>query len=178
MLERFLSSFRQDDAGDGNLCHVTIRSVEEIVPSLGGQSFNGGLYRIHTPNQATKWNGIVASVFSQFSGRIECFGYDWLGRQFALDKARVEGGRPQVLLFQVSIGEAFEIPHDFVGFHDHDLVDLSEAALEISLYEAWRAAGNPALACLNVPATKCLRFWVAMTRSRISCLPTWKWSGR
>ena len=31
-----------------------------------------------------------------------------------------------------------------VGFHDHDLLDLPEAALELSLYEAWRAAGNPA----------------------------------
>ena len=145
MLESFLSYFQQDDVGDGNLAHVTIRSVEEIIPLLGGRSFNGGLYRIHASKQAMKWNSIVAGAFSQFSSQIRCFGYDWLGRQFALDKTRAERGRPQVLLFQIGMGEVFEIPRDIVDFHDYDLVHLAEAALEVNLYETWRKAGNPAL---------------------------------
>ena len=70
-----------------------------------------GLYRLHTAMSAVAADGLVDAAYPDFEGRIECFGVDWLGRQFSLDSTRGRADDPEVLMFDVGAGEALEIPH-------------------------------------------------------------------
>lgn len=142
MLERFFAHFVEDGSAlAGATLHARLEP-EHVLAVLSGRSFNGGLYRLHTPKAAVKWNAIVGRLFGQYAGRISAFGYDWLGRQFALDSGRIENGRPLVVMFDAAHGESFLIPAEIAGFHDKILVDLPEPTLALAAYRAWRAAGN------------------------------------
>lgn len=57
-----------------------------------------GAYRLHRSEDVTRFTALAAEAFPQFAGRIECFGADWLGPQFATDKGRLVEGQKQVLM--------------------------------------------------------------------------------
>ena len=115
-------------------------ALREVFASLGGCTFDGGLYRVHLPAAAAAITKLVEEAMPSLRGRIACFGGDWLGRQFALDRMRVEDGAPMVLMLEPGTGEALEIPVPIDAFHDEELVDFGEAALALSYYRAWRAS--------------------------------------
>ena len=71
-----------------------------LVHGLGGRSFNRGLYRIVSPDDSTAWSERLAMAFPEFTDRLTCFGYDWLGRAFALDGRRQQEGEPAVLMLE------------------------------------------------------------------------------
>jgi hypothetical protein len=138
-----LSALRQTLPLDG----APMDEVTENVPDsfdglrrvLGGRSFAGGLYRVHTPAAAARWASEVAAAFPDFPHGITCFGYDWLGRQFALDGARVdESGQPLVLLFEPGTGEALALPMNLAQFHEIELIQEADAALAEPFYREWR----------------------------------------
>lgn len=142
MFERFLETFNVSD-GDPISDSSGPTDVEEWAKVVGGRTFDDGLYRVHTTRSAAAANSLVRAAFPEFAGRLSCFGYDWLGRQFATDAARGLGSDPEVLLFEPGTGQALEIPVPFSAFHD-ELIDFDEAALARSFYEQWRADGGAA----------------------------------
>jgi hypothetical protein len=114
-------------------------SVEGLRHVLGGRSFAGGLYRVHREAAAARWASEVAAAFPDFAHRITCFGYDWLGRQFALDGAQADAsGQPLVLLFEPGTGEALSLPVNLAQFHETELIQEADAALAEPFYREWR----------------------------------------
>ncbi|MBJ7353947.1 MAG: DUF1851 domain-containing protein [Thermoleophilaceae bacterium] len=91
----------------------------------------------------------MADAFPEFAQRVCPFGYDWLGRQFAVDSGRVEDGQPQVLMLEPGTGEALEIPVDFAVLHDEELVEHSDAALASAFFRAWSEVNPDALPLLR-----------------------------
>jgi hypothetical protein len=83
---------------------------------------------------------------------------DLLGRQFAVDSGRLEGGEPLVLLFEPGTGEILEIPYPYVRFHEQ-LDELREPALAGSFFDSWEQA-NPGLLPLGV--TQCAGYRVPL----------------
>ncbi|MDY6994763.1 MAG: DUF1851 domain-containing protein, partial [Pseudomonadota bacterium] len=65
----------------------------ELMANYGGATFNEGLYRLHSVQDILKWSQLIEEVFTSYKGRAICFGCDWLGRHFALDKSRVENNQ-------------------------------------------------------------------------------------
>lgn len=118
---------------------------EELMSSDAGSTFNGGLYRLHDATTGPAADAWVADAFPRHGGQNFCFGYDWLGRQFALDGSRRAGGEPLVMLFEPGSGDAFEIPLTFADFHDEELIVAADEALSADLFAGW-AAANPPLA--------------------------------
>ncbi len=116
-----------------------------LVQMLGGCTFERGLYRVHSASSAIAANGLVADAFPDFRGRFSCFGFDWLGRQFATDRARGESSDPEVLMFEPGTGEALEIPVPFSRFHDEELIEYAEAVLAASFFANWIATQTNAL---------------------------------
>lgn len=116
--------------------------VEEMYGILNGASFDGGLYRLHQASDIPSWTRIVSAAFPQYGGRFQCFGFDWLGRMFALDQKRLVGNQPGVLMFEIGTGQALEIPANFLSFHCDELVEYAEAALALSAYREWKTK-NP-----------------------------------
>ena len=109
---------------------------DEIVTYLDGA------YRLHRPEDVARFTALAVEAFPQFADRIECFGADWLGRQFATDQGRVVAGEPQVLMLEPGTGEALELPVDRTSFHTEELVNEPDAAAAYSFFEEWLDAGG------------------------------------
>lgn len=101
-----------------------------------------GAYRLHRLDDVTAYTGLAVRMFPEFEGRIECFGADWLGRQFANDHSRLVDGKPQLLLLEPGTGEALEIPVDEIAFHEEELIEQPDAAAAYSFFEQWVASGG------------------------------------
>lgn len=117
---------------------------EELMSRYAGFSFLGGIYRLHSQSSQYKLNELVESAFPDYVGRVFVFGYDWLGRQFSLDFGRVDGGEPQVLMYEPGTGQVLEIPCGFSEFHNVELVEYSEEALAAEAFGQWSTV-NPSL---------------------------------
>lgn len=116
--------------------------LEVFMSTFGGASFNGGAYRVIKHSDVDLWRTRVESAFPDFASRISCFGFDWLGRVFALDAQRFEQGSFGVVMFEPGTGEALEIPCNLVSFHNDELIEFREEALAISFFTQWIAAGG------------------------------------
>lgn len=108
----------------------------------GGATFNNGLYRLHSVQNILKWTQLVEEEFTSYKDRAICFGYDWLGRHFALDKSRIENEQMLMLLFEPGVGEVMQIPVNFSTFHNEDLVDYQNEALASEFYTEWINTGG------------------------------------
>lgn len=114
------------------------KDAKEFLRKFEGNTFAGGLYRIHKLDEIEKWDEIVTEAYPEFRGRIHCFGYDWLGRQFAIDKKRVKNDKPLILMFEPGTADVLEIPCDFEEFHELEIPEYHDACLASSFYKQWR----------------------------------------
>lgn len=117
--------------------HPVFPAIADLVERFGGCSFNGGLYRIHTPESSEAISHAVDTAFPQFQGKAVCFGFDWMGRQFALNLTDPNMCDPAVLMFEPGTGEVLDIPVAFSAFHDQELVDFPDAALAAGFFDEW-----------------------------------------
>jgi hypothetical protein len=122
-----------------------VEGYGEFVAEFAGASFVGGLYRVHDDQTGQLGLTLIAEAFPEFATRVCPFGYDWLGRQFAVDSGRISSGQPQVLLLEPGTGEALEIPLPFSIFHDEELVNHTNASLAAEFFQTWSASDNQPL---------------------------------
>ena len=141
-MRRFLDHFPPDASVGIHGATPLLAEVEPLAHGFtdllslhGGNSFRGGVYRIHAPQEIEHWTAIAEDAFPDYRGRILCFGYDWLGRQFALDRRSDSGGQSHVLLMDLGFGEVLNIPASFEEFHNGELVDFADAALAEPFYK-------------------------------------------
>jgi hypothetical protein len=113
----------------------------------GGDKFGegqllDGAYRPHRTEDVDRFTRLAVEAFPDFGGRIQCFGADWLGRQFALDQGKIVDGEPQVLMLEPGTGQALKIPVGYEEFHSRELVEQADAAVAYSFFRDWRAQGG------------------------------------
>ncbi len=128
--------------------HERLTGVEgyvDFAAEFAGATFNGGLYRFHDAASGAQALALIAEAFPEYASRVCPFGYDWLGRQFAVDSGRKVGGQPQVLLLEPGTGEALEVPASFVAFHEEILLDYADAALATTFFDSWSAVNGDSL---------------------------------
>lgn len=146
MYDKFQRNFSRDSWQYGSketpFVLPEVPLVGQFLEKFGGASFRNGLYRIIHPAHLTEWQDRVHLAFPEFEGRVICFGFDWLGRVFALDLKRQESGNAGVIMFEPGTGEALEIPSNLRTFHENELIDFGEAALAISFHEKWTSVGG------------------------------------
>lgn len=131
---------------------------KELLSSYQGCSFGEGMYRLHNYNNIDKWNKVVLEAFPEYKDRIQCFGYDWLGRQFALDKSRVIEGEAQILMFEPGTGEVLEIPCNFMQFHNEEITNYHDACLASEFFSDWMRINKTKLAEQECAGYKVLLF--------------------
>jgi hypothetical protein len=147
MFEAFQAHYPKDSyarSDDGNVPAPSEQGLPEFLSEFGGASFRSGLYRVVLASEIAGWNARIEAAYPEFASQITCFAYDWLGRAFALNQSRLEGGRPGVTMFEPGTGEALEIPCNLQTFHTEGLLEFGEAALAISFFEDWLGAGGVA----------------------------------
>lgn len=151
MFERFRAEYaplRDVVSAGSGWQHERLAGIDgyaDFASEFAGASFGDGLYRVHDDRTGPQALTLIADAFPDFAGRACPFGYDWLGRQFAVDSGRIVGGQPQVLLLEPGTGEALGIPLQFATFHDEELVEYADAALASGFFEAWSVANGDAL---------------------------------
>ena len=121
---------------------VNSSGYSEFASVFAGTSFGGGLYRFHHENSGVNASNWLDEAFPEFRGALAPFGFDWLGRQFALDPSRVIAGEAQVMMLEPGTGYALEILASFSDFHDDVLVNQSDAALASSFFDEWQSVRN------------------------------------
>lgn len=149
MFEAFQRNFPRDPwrrVEDGGIAVEAPQApgLREFFSAFGGTSFGNGLYRAIHLADLSEWKGRVGVAFPEFKERITCFGYDWLGRVFAIDSQRIEQGQPGVVMFEPGTGEALEIRSNIRTFHDDELIEYGDAALAIDFHKRWLASGGVA----------------------------------
>ncbi|MHA6912633.1 T6SS immunity protein Tdi1 domain-containing protein [Ralstonia pseudosolanacearum] len=146
MFEKFSSSFHPDASPNGDvknrIASCDSAELSDFLSRFGGSSFNNGLYRTLEVSNVRTWNAVIASAYSEFNGSINCFGFDWLGRIFALDSQRLVNNRPGVVMFEPGTGEALEIPCNLESFHEDELINYGDAALAGDFYLQWLNSGG------------------------------------
>lgn len=146
MFEPFFSSFVVSPPGErGDPAWAddrlgTVVGYHDLMTAAAGCSFNDGIYRLHSADTATTGQASAIAAFPSLEGRGAVFAFDWLGRQFALDFARLSGDQPLVLMLEPGTGEALEIPATFVEFHNTELTEFADSALAAEFFASWSAA--------------------------------------
>ncbi len=107
--------------------------IRKLLSMFAGETFNNGLYRIHKESNIEKWNQNIFEMYPNFRNTICCFGYDWLGRQFAT----CNYSNDIVLMFEPGTGEVLEIPCNIIEFHEIEIVEHSDAALASMFFDEW-----------------------------------------
>ena len=112
--------------------NTSINDVDSFLKQMSGRSFKEGIYRIHNYDEIKKWTKIVEDAFQKYTGHIRVFGYDWLGRQFAINI-----DTNTILLFEPGTGEVLDIPVDFYDFHNVEIAEYHEDSLASHFFEEW-----------------------------------------
>lgn len=99
---------------------------------MNGLSFLNGMYRMFKTDDIDKWNNIVEQSFPRYKGLFDVFGYDWLGRIFAVKKSQ-----GTVLMFEPGTGEVFDIPVSIEDFHNIEIVEYHEDSLASKFFNEW-----------------------------------------
>lgn len=165
MFERFRAAFapRRDNTEAATAwVHERLAGVEgyqRFALEFAGASFDGGLYRVHDDRSGPNALVAIADAFPELAARACPFGYDWLGRQLAVDVARLVDGQPQILLLEPGTGEALEIPVSFAAFHDEEVIDHGDAALAARFFRSW-ASAHPE--CTPLPRDQCVGYKVPL----------------
>lgn len=159
MFERFTAAFQltPPDQAPGPVWRdarlLRAGGYRELAERFAGCTFDNGLYRLHDATSGPQALELAGEAFPEFATRIRPFGYDWYGRQFALDAGRTEAGEPLVLLLEPATGEALEVPHPLVRFHEEELVDYRDEVLAASFFTEWSRANASAL---PLPRNQCV----------------------
>lgn len=157
--DTFLRAFEMtEDNGNGRLPPEAMDDdLAACLRELGGKTFEHGLYRLFRSDQVSEATQNMAAAFPELAERILVFGYDWLGRHFALDSGRLAGSKRLVLMLEPGAGEAMEIPVPIVQFHNEELVEYRDEALAFSFYKEWRKL-DPS----PIPHDKCVGYKIPL----------------
>ncbi len=95
-----------------------------------GKSYHRGLYRFHSFAKCDFWTNIAVSIFPEQKGKLFCFSYDWLGRQFALDP-----NDPNVIhMVDIDQGEVLSMQSSLENFHDVELVENADDIVAMAAF--------------------------------------------
>src|SRR5688572_23485664 len=112
-LERFNLQFVTTADEKGRDCQPVLTHTDDdlvqLFHLLGGKTFNHGLYRVLRGEQVSEVTQTLGGVFPEFRGQITAFGFDWLGRYFAVQRTK-RLAEARILMLESGAGEAMEIP--------------------------------------------------------------------
>ena len=132
-----------------SLLGVVPEGYTEWVAGHAVPSYGNGVIRFLLPDTSPSlliWNGAAgwASDWVSWKGRLVVFAFDWLGRQFAFDRGRIDpvSQEPLIAVLEPGTGYVLEVPETFQGFMERELVQYPDAALATDFYREWLGRGG------------------------------------
>ena len=105
---------------------------ETLLNNFEGMEFGEGIFRLFNKKDLYKWNEIVTEVYPEFKDNFDLFGYDWLGRCFAIDLRD-----RNTLMFEIEAGEVLNISCDILEFFNVEIPVYNDACLASTFYKEW-----------------------------------------
>jgi hypothetical protein len=96
--------------------------LKSYFEKLGGISVDNGLFRLHTLGSSFVWTEYIYKYFGKYEGEVYPFGFDWMGRQFAVSLL----DRNKIYMLDPATGEDFEMEQSVEGFLNDDLINYQE----------------------------------------------------
>jgi T6SS immunity protein Tdi1, C-terminal len=148
VFEKFLAVYTSIGGAPAHVPPLTVGGVDvrgwrELLGTHGGASFADGVYRLCRVDELRPWTFAAVRAFPDWNGKILCFGYDWLGRFYAIDTTRRRREQPLTVTLDPTTGEVYPSKSDFVKFHEIELVEYPEDTLASEQFDAWRASNPP-----------------------------------
>ena len=112
----------------------------DFISQLGGQSFGNGLFRSFSGENIAAWTKTVEEAYPDFKNLFRLFGFDWLGRCFAIDLR--DGTQGNVLLFEIGTGYVLQIPCTLENFLNKEIPQNADACLAWSFFLRWQEYSN------------------------------------
>jgi hypothetical protein len=120
------TSYLSQHKGKALITLDDFNSVKKLLDLFEGCTFDKGLFRVHTIGSSYFWTLITAEYFPHRKGQFCCFGFDWLGRQYAVNQSN-----SIVFMFDPATGEDFVLEQSLEGFFNEDLVEYRESTLVV-----------------------------------------------
>ena len=130
MFNEFLEFF-----GSNRQINITGSSYDTFLDNFEGQSFGEGLFRAFDKKKIAYWENTVSTAYPHFKNQFNLFGYDWLGRCFAIDLRNNTKGN--ILMFEIGTKDVLEIPCDFLNFLNQEIPQYTDACLALNFYREW-----------------------------------------
>jgi hypothetical protein len=143
MYERFILGNEQSDLVDSQFAPPEFSpslpsELSALFEECGGRCYGGGLYKIHSLGSSLYWSMLISNYFPKYTGKILPFGFDWMGRQFCIDKVNGK----LIFMFDPATAEDFEVHTTLVEFLNSDLVnDRDNTVSETQFHEALQYLG-------------------------------------
>lgn len=106
--------------------------LELLFSSFAGATFDNGLYRIHCQSSSRVWNNLILESFPKLEEQFDCFGYDWCGRQYAVNKSN-----DKLYMFDCAAFEYMVLDSDLIKFHNIILTENKFDTLLEDEFEEW-----------------------------------------
>ena len=140
-MQTFLDAYDlTDDAGPGEGDSGS-PAVDAFLTEYGGRTFRDGLYRTLRLDQAAAATAAMQTAFPEQSERAVPFGYDWLGRIFA-----VADDDSECLICELGAGGVLAVPAGLAAVHEVEAVEHPQDLFAADFFAAWRATGEGPLA--------------------------------
>ena len=148
MLNEFLRKNKVDDAAiiidDESTDEIENFIIEEyptlhaIFKKIGGYSYEGGIFRMHTFGSSATWSNKLKEYFPEFGLNFYCFGYDWMGCMYAysLDE------EPTIYIFDPADMDTREAEATIEDFFNIDLVEYRNETLMLGKLKSVRKKWN------------------------------------
>lgn len=129
--------------------------ARSLLSLLGGSSFGDGVFKFFELNEVPSWNDVAGSVFTRLEGSVSVFGYDWLGRIFALD-LRNAPMKPKVVLLDIATIYIYHINKTLNRFLNEEIPSPEDPCLAENLYRRWLSVNRP------VPVSMCAGYSIPL----------------
>lgn len=110
-----------------------ISIYDNFMNCFSGIQCANGLFNIFRKEDINKWSGIVKNTYLECDTEVSVFGYDWLGRIFAIDKNEEK----RILIFEIGTADILEVNCDFLEFLNEEIPLYNEACFATSFYIKW-----------------------------------------
>jgi len=102
----------------------------DLFAKYEGHIVEKGFFRFHTKGSSYIWTKYVSEFFKDYLNKIFCFGFDWMGRQFAADfKDDI------IYMFDSATGEVFQLKEGLTDFLQNELITYKEETFNIDFFK-------------------------------------------
>lgn len=123
-----------------------------FVIAFGGMQFGKGLFNAFDKGDLRYWEKNILNIFPEYKGKFELFGYDWMGRCFAVTMLGQD--EEKILVFDPSTLEVNDIPLCFMDFVNKAIPTSTNECFSADAFINWHNTNGVELEYLQCLGNK------------------------